>query len=198
MSLARARRAAPPVVPAPVLMLILALALATGPAAAQENEEFEPPEVSLSDFAGTWEGDSVVVGPEAGDTPVETRDLDVVIAPRDGGFRIGWTAFVIRGTPEDPDVERREMTVAFVPTERDYVFRNVESGNPLEGEVLSWARLHGRTLSVYRMRLNEHGGYVVAVYDRTLVDDGMRLFYERLSDGEPVRTFTGHLTRAAP
>lgn len=180
---------------APLAALAL---LAVAPAAAQDVEEFAPPEVALSDFAGTWTGESVVLGPDVPDAAVESRDLNVVITPRDGGFHILWTAVVLRGAPDDPEVERREAIIEFAPTDRDHVFRNVVSGNPLEGEVLSWARLHGRTLSVYRMRLNEHGGYEVAVYDRTLTDDGMDLHYQRFRDGEAVRTITGHLARMTP
>ncbi len=191
-------RAAAPLAALALLALAPVVAPVAAPAAAQGVEDFAPPEVALFDFAGTWTGESVVLGPDVPDAAIEGRDLNVVITPRGGGFHILWTAVVLRGDPDDPEVERREAVIEFERTDRDHVFRNVVSGNPLEGEVLSWARLHGRTLSVYRMRLNEQGGYEVAVYDRTLTDDGMDLHYQRFRDGAAVRTITGHLARMAP
>ena len=62
---------------------------------------------------------------------------------------------------------------------------------------MSWARVHGRTLSIYELTLNEHGGYELTSYDRMLTDLGMELVFQRIRDGEVVRVVRGRLVKVA-
>jgi hypothetical protein len=147
-------------------------------------------------FFGTWEGTAIAEDSESLFFDVTSRDMNVEIRQADGGFRVFWTALLRRGgDPENPDVYRRSAELTFRPAAEPGLYEAESSGNPLEGGVLSWARLHGRTLSVYQLTLNEEGGYELTSYDRTLTGQGMELVFRRLRDGEPVRSVTGRLVK---
>lgn len=154
--------------------------------------------VPIEAFAGSWEGTAVAENADSLYFGVTTRDMNIEIEPVNGGFRLFWTALLRQGgDPEDPDVYRRSAELVFRPAGEPNLFEAESSGNPLNGEVLSWARLHGRTLSVYQLTLNDEGGYELTSYDRTLTGNGMELVFKRLRDGEPVRTVTGRLVKTA-
>jgi hypothetical protein len=69
--------------------------------------------------------------------------------------------------------------------------------DPISGkDPYYWARIHGKTLSVYNIIINDDGGYEMQVYHRTLVgDDGLKVEFQRIRDGSPQRTVTGVLKR---
>ena len=147
-------------------------------------------------FFGFWQGNGVAENADSLYFAVTTRDFDVRIEPADGGFRITWTTIIRSGgDPNNPDVRRREATLTFRPSDRPDVFEATASRNPLEGGVMSWARIEENTLSVYQMTLNDRGGYELTSYDRTLSGVGMELAFRRLRDGEEVRTVTGRLIK---
>ncbi|NBC33214.1 MAG: hypothetical protein GVY13_11115 [Alphaproteobacteria bacterium] len=171
-----------------LLPLLLLVALVS-PAGAQDA-------LSIRAFAGTWEGVGVAENSDSLYFGVTTRDLNVRITPRDSGFEVYWTTLIRSGgTPEEPDVRRREASLTFRPTDDSRVFEAVGSENPLSGGVLSWARLHGNTLSVYQMTLNDRGGYELTSYDRALTGAGMEFVFRRIRDGEPVRTVEGRMVK---
>ncbi|MEE8270699.1 MAG: hypothetical protein V3R98_03060 [Alphaproteobacteria bacterium] len=172
-------------------MLAALLLVAAMPATAAED-------LPLGAFFGTWQGHGVAENADSLYFAITTRDLDVVIKPDGDGFEITWTT-VIRsgGDPNDPDVRRREATLEFRATDRPAVFEAESSGNPLEGDVLSWARITENTLTVYQMVLNDGGGYDLTSYDRTISDLGMELVFRRLRDGDAVRSVTGRLIKTA-
>lgn len=155
-------------------------------------------DLPVSAFFGTWQGNGVAENADSLYFAMTTRDFDVVIEQAGNGFKITWTT-VIRsgGDPNNPDVRRREASLTFEPSGRFSVFEASESGDPLQGGVLSWARIEEKTLSVYQMTLTEDGGFALTSYDRTLTGLGMELSFRRLRDGEQVRTVTGRLVKIA-
>lgn len=172
-----------------VLMSLLLLFVLLRPAGAQDA-------LSIRAFAGTWEGVGVAENSDSLYFGVTTRDLNVTITPRDSGFQVHWTTLIRGGgLREDPDARRRESSLTFRPTDDPLVFEAQSSANPLTGGVLSWARLHGNTLSLYQMTLNDQGGYELTSYDRTLTGAGMDFVFRRIRDGEPVRTVEGRMVK---
>jgi hypothetical protein len=168
-----------------------AIALLVGAAAARAQDT-----LPIEAFSGTWEGSAIAENADSLYFGVTTRDMNVEVRPLEDGFRVAWTAVLRQGgDPENPNIYRRSAELVFRPSDEPNLFEAEGSGNPLEGEVLSWARLHGRTLSVYQLTLNDLGGYELTSYDRTLTGNGMELEFRRLRDGEPVRSVTGRLVK---
>ena len=97
--------------------------------------------------------------------------------------------------PNNPDIRRREATLTFRPSDRADIYEATASESPLDGGVMSWARIDGNTLSIYQMTLNDTGGYELTSYDRTLTGTGMELAFRRLRDGDEVRTVTARLIK---
>ena len=171
--------------------LVMMLLVSVSPLRAQEP-------VSHDAFYGTWQGTGIAENADSLFFAVTARDLDVVVEPVGNGFEIEWTA-VIRGggDPNNPDVRRRSSSLVFQPSGRPTVYIAEGSGDPLTGGSMSWARVHGRTLSVYELTLNDEGGYELTSYDRTLTDLGMELIFQRIRDGEVVRVVRGRLVKVA-
>jgi hypothetical protein len=159
----------------------------------------------IEDFFGTWRGTEVAA--PAG-LEFQADDLDVVIEPYDGGFRMRWTTLDRAGSEAGFTAQPAEAS--FSETERAGVyaydpgggsllsslFAAPESGNPLEGETLLWARLEEAALVVYSLSINPDGGMDLNRYARTLSDDGMVVEYRRRIEGrEPIR-IKGRLERA--
>jgi hypothetical protein len=175
-------------------IMILAVGLAGPLALSAQAQDGEA--ASLADFEGRWVGSGLLDTQDSLFMSMNRRDLDVTIEPFSGGFEVSWTTVSRGGDPEDPELERESSALTFYETDRPGVYEADDSGNPLDGYVMSWARLHGQTLSVYQMGIVEDGGYEVASYDRTLTGPGsMDLHFRRLRDGEPVRAVNGRLTR---
>lgn len=150
---------------------------------------------SLNDFEGRWHGTGLLDTEDSLFMSMNRRDLDVEIEAFSDGFTIYWTTVSRNGDPNNPELERESAELTFYETDRPGVYEADDSGNPLDGYVMSWARLHGQTLSVYQMALVDNGGYEVASYDRLLTAPGeMDLRFRRLRDGEAIRTVNGRLT----
>ncbi len=153
-------------------------------------------DLPVSAFYGTWQGSGVAENADSLFFAMTTRDFDVVIEEASDGFTVTWTT-VIRsgGDPNNPDIRRRQSSLTFEPADRPGVYESTDSGDPLEGGVLSWARVRENTLSIHQMTLNDSGGFELTTYDRTITDVGMELSFRRLRDGEQVRTVTGRLIK---
>ena len=153
-------------------------------------------DLPISAFFGTWQGSGVAENADSLYFALTTRDFDVVIEDASDGFTVTWTTIIRSGgDPNNPDVRRRQASLTFEPAERPGVFEATESGDPLDGDILSWARINGNTLSVHQMVLNDNGGFELTTYDRTITDVGMELSFRRLRDGEQVRAVTGRLIK---
>ena len=101
------------------------------------------------------------------------------------------------GEPGRPNVRRRTQTLAFAPGQIAGQYRGTESGDPLNGGRMVWARLAGQTLTIYSLEFGEGGRYEMETYARTLVGTGMDLNYSRVSEGERVRGVKGRLVKQA-
>jgi len=166
------------------------LLLGAGAASAQDL----PPAA----FFGTFQGSGYAENRDSLYFGTTVRDLDVVIAPMGGGFSVTWTT-VIRGggDPSKPNSRRKTQTVDFAPGGEAGVFRGTPSGDPLSGNPYIWARIEGRTLTVYIFNIVTGGAYEMQSYARTLSGQGMDLVFSRIRDGEPVRSARAKLTKLA-
>lgn len=155
-------------------------------------------EHAIDPFIGTYRGHSIADN-AAGLLP---RDLSVVIARRDKGFSVEWTTVI----HEAAGVSRRNSyTITFIPTRRPNIYSSAMKTNvfggrqamdPLQGDPFFWARIRGRTLTVYALMITDEGGYEMQVYERTLSDGGdLELDFSRVRDGQVLRNITGRLER---
>lgn len=184
-----------------LLAVLLALVLPFGTALAQtETPESPEPTVAISDFVGNWQGMGVLETEDSLFFAMNRRDLDVTIDGDDRRFTVEWTTVRRSGDdPDAPEIRRESASLTFSSADHPHVYEASSSESPLDGGTMSWARLHGQTLSVYQMAITEGGGYAVSTYDRTLLDGGdMALRFVRLEDGEPVREVNGQLSRVSP
>ena len=168
--------------------LALTLWLGIGAASAQD--------VSIKAFKGQWGGSAVANNRDSLYFGVTIRDLDVTITPKAGNFTIAWTTVIRRGgTPGNPKVRKKSVTMAFVSAGRKGVWRLANSGDMLRGSPYGWARIAKRTLTIYLMEIDARGIYTLARYARKLSGSGMDLEFTALRDGEPARIVRGKMVR---
>ena len=184
-----------------IILIALALAFASVPVAAQQQQrqpQRQPQQVSPAAFYGTWSGGGVAENRDSIYFNMTARDIDVVIRPADNGFTVSW-ATVIRqgGDVANPNQRRRETVRTLRPAPQGGYWRCAESGEVFEGKETCWARITGKTLTLYQMTIMPNGAYELEQYDRTLSDTGMNLKFTRMRDREPVRTVTGKLVKTA-
>lgn len=174
---------------AAVLLLLAGLA-AGGPAArAADNLPFEA-------FFGRFSGGGIASNEDSLFFAVTARDFDVTISPAGKGFRVEWTSVIRRGgTPEKPRIRRKSASKVLMPAGRTGVFHGITSGDPLKGKEMCWARIEGRTLSVFLMTVDDNGIYELQEYDRKLTGNGMDLVFRSWRDGDRLRTVTGKLVK---
>ena len=171
--------------------LVLAVAVLSAPVTAAAG--FDQP---ASAFFGTFTGTGVAKNRDSIYFAVTVRDLDVRIRPAAAGFRLHWTTIIRRGgDPARPDIRRKSATKTLIPAGAPGIFRCADSGDPLAGKELCWARIRGATLSLFLMTVGEAGTYELQQYDRTLTGTGMTLTFKRLRDGDEVRVVKGRLAK---
>jgi hypothetical protein len=172
-----------------VLSLALGLAATAPPAIAAET--------GLDRFFGDYTGRSIEATPDQG---LEPRDLDVKIGPHGKGFIIVWTTVIYRAkTPTRKtyavEFERTDRAGIFASAMHRDLFGHEEPLDPLKGEPYVWARLAGRTLTIFALLITDEGGYEIQTYERTLTDDGLELRYTRDRNGKIQPAVTGSLKR---
>jgi hypothetical protein len=170
-------------------LALLLVALLPAPAQAQDAK--------IAEFSGTYQGSGVAEGRDNVYFTIVARDLDVTVKPTDGGFDVTWTT-ITQGTTRGQRVVRKTETVSFAKTEKPNVFRAATPVEPMSGAPYYWARISGRSLTVYAMTIAGSGAYELTSWARTLNPNGMDLVFRRLSDGEAVRTVRGKLVKVAP
>jgi GH43 family beta-xylosidase len=62
------------------------------------------------------------------------------------------------------------------------MFASPETGNPLEGETLLWARIDTDMLAVYSLTIDENGGFDLGHYSWTKTEDGLLLHYREQTE----------------
>ncbi len=151
---------------------------------------------AISPFVGEYRGRSI----DAAGTDLSERDLHVKILRRDDGFEVRWTT--IKHTPQGDTT--KSYAVTFIPTRRENIFTSAmktnvfggrEAHDPLKGDPLFWARIRGRTLTIFGMLITDDGGYEMQTYDRILTEQGMELQFSRVRNGEVLRAIRGELER---
>jgi len=158
----------------------------------------------LEAFFGTYVGVAHVEDFRTGEE--ERRHMDIVIEPYDAGFRLHWVnVSLVDGRRDLPGVERRVQTVLFEPSDtRDFYveveegspFREREATRPMRGDPVRWAAIDGQTLHVNSFVVLDDGRYELQTYDRVLTDEGLRIEFQRIEDGELIRRITGNAVRA--
>lgn len=107
-------------------------------------------------------------------------DFTVSIESRGDGFTVRWPP---------------RIAVDFEPANRPGVFRDAQTGKPMSGDPVYWARVDSGGLVVYSMQLDEHGGYNIGSYAYVPAADGLDLVIRRIKvGGDPVE-FSGKLER---
>jgi hypothetical protein len=171
-------------------LVLIGMILAASPAWGQE--------ALPESFHGDWQGKELAVKEGSPDLDATAKDLSVRIEPDDGGFRMSWTALSRKGS--DGTLSRDPLEARFEPTDRPGVFAfdseqsslllglfgDPSTSNPLEGEPLLWARLEGKTLSVYGLTINADGGFDLYQHVRTLTDEGMAARYTHRTEHEAI------------
>jgi hypothetical protein len=154
--------------------------------------------LDIKAFFGTFAGSGIADGEDTTYFGVTQRDLDVRIAAAGEGFSVAWTTVLRQGgDPQNPNVRRRATTMNFVPGPRPGLFRAVESGDPMMGDMLVWARIARSTLSIHLFTVLPDGRHEIQTYARTVSGNGMDLVYTRVVDGERVRRVRGKLVKNA-
>jgi len=152
---------------------------------------------TIKDFAGRYVGSAITrVKQPARYNSVRDRDLDVTIkTSTDGGFELTWTTVFRYRWLKNKKRKQRTTTVTFDPAGRPGLWRAAGSGEPLQGKLMIWARLEGKSLYVYVVAASDGGGLVTATYKRTLSRDGLWLEFFSVRNGQRVRHVTGSLRR---
>ena len=174
------------------MQTLWALAILLAPAAAAAQ--------GIDVFVGRFTGESTQVSGK----DESKRDLTVEISKDGAGFLITWKTVIHKASGKDE--EQPADKVRFVPTRRDNIYSAASRQDmfgkqvpidPISGkDPYYWARISGKTLSVYNIIINDDGGYEMQVYQRTITDDGgMKVEFQRIRDGAPQRTVTGMLKR---
>lgn len=149
----------------------------------------------LAAFVGSYHGSGIAATLGGATTAAAPRDFDIEILAEGGGFRVVWTSVEYRVLQGANNQRALSQAASFLPTDRPGVYRSAKPGDPAAGETLYWARIRGRTLSVYGVAYEPDGGYVVHVWDRTLVPEGLELSFRSDVGGRIVRTAAGKLVR---
>lgn len=148
-------------------------------------------------FVGNYSGSAEV---DLYDGTKAKRDMSVSISESKTGFIVRWSST----THRDGRAKEKSYRIVFVPTERSDVFAAAMKLNvfghqvpldPMKGEPYVWARIKGDTLSVYSLFVNGDGGYELQQFDRSLVEGGLQLEFQRVSNGVAQRSISTFLTR---
>jgi hypothetical protein len=125
------------------------------------------------------------------------RDFELSIVPLEpDGFEISWTTVKRKGdSPNSLEVSISRNTAKFRASGEPGVYHGVENGAPLDGGTMTWARLQGDVLTVYRMVIEQSGVPELHVYRRMITAKGLELYFTALRDGKMVRTVRGRYTR---
>jgi hypothetical protein len=155
-------------------------------------------DASIADFFGSYAGNAI----SSSEDGLQKRDLSVRIKDAgDGRFIVDWITFTRK---KDGRRKRKNYSITFRSTPREGIFGSAMRVDkfggavpldPIKGDPYVWARLRGRTLSVYALIITDDGGYEMQVYDRTLSDEGLELRFSRIRDGNQLKLIKGTLVR---
>ena len=148
-------------------------------------------------FVGVYSGSAQVES--NGET--SQRDMSVNIEAIDSGFRVNWKS--ISHKP-DGRIKEKEYTISFRPTRRDGIYSSAMGVNlfgnpvpldPMKGDPYVWGRIIGDTLTVFSLLIDQNGGYEMQEYNRTVTEGGLDLEYERIRNGEKLKSISVFLKK---
>jgi hypothetical protein len=154
----------------------------------------------IEPFFGQYRGKAVI----GDDAETSIRDLDVSIEPDGEYFKINWSTATRRG---DGEIKHKSYSISFAPSGRPDIYRSAMRtdmfGNrvpmdPLRGDPFVWCRIAEKTLTVYALLIDDVGRYDLQIYERTLVDNGLKLKFTRLREAEPPKVISAFLERIGP
>jgi hypothetical protein len=154
-------------------------------------------DLDIAAFYGRWQGNAISETDRSITFAVTARDLDVVIQPAGNGFRVSWTTIRRqKGDPTNPTLEKRAAELVFRPAGKPGIWRAEGASDPLAGS-FAWAGVQGRALTINVMTIGTGGAYEMQSFVRRLSDMGMELEFDRIVDGDKVRTAKGRLVKVA-
>jgi len=153
---------------------------------------------TIADFAGSYKGTAEI---RSEDGTTRKRDMSVDISVTKKGFKVEWSTVTYK-----PDGSAKEKTysIDFIPTDRSGVFAAAMRKNvfghevqldPMKGEPYVWSHLHGDTLTVFSLFVDEQGEYEMQQFSRTLADGGLQLEFSSVRNGEKQRAISTFLKR---
>ena len=170
------------------LFLVIGIFGQLNAASAQSADAIDP-------FIGSYVGRSDAEG-------LDKRDMAVTIRHADkGGFTVDWNTVTYKSGGR---ANRKAYSITFNPSKRPGVFASAMRRNkfgaavpldPIEGEPFVWARMEGKTLSVFALSIDDDGTYDMQTYERSLSAEGLDLAFTRIRDGSAPRTVRGQLRR---
>ena len=121
------------------------------------------------------------------------RDFELAVGPLEGGgFEIAWATVKRKGSdPNSLVSEVSEHRSRFQPSDKPGVFLGVNNGTLFGDGPITWARLQGNVLVVYRMEVDENGAAELHVYQRMLTKKGLELFFTATRDNIEIRSVRG-------
>ena len=172
--------------------LLVALLLASAGVGAARAED-----VQIAAFYGRYEGTAITEKLEGLYYGIGASDIDVEIGQTSAGFFIQWTA-VNRDSadPSDLAVRRVQTRLEFVPSGHSGTYHPVGTAAEI-GAAFAWATVSGQTLRIQLVDLDEHGGFELQTYERTLTDLGITLEFSRVRNGEQVLFLRGRTIKVA-
>ncbi len=153
-------------------------------------------DASLKKFFGSYSGYGFAQDSKGPFLNTE-RDFELAIRPLEpDGFEVSWTTVKRKGS--NPNALKTVMSrhaSSFRPAGKPGIYHDVTNGNPLEGGLLSWARLQGDFLTVYRLVIQESGIPELHIYRRMRTAKGLELLFNALRGDKIVRTVRGRYKR---
>lgn len=146
-------------------------------------------------FEGQWRGTAVE---NSDGIDLDAPDLSLRLEPIDNGFELEWTG-PGGGRESARFVETGEQPGVFAAQASKggwLGFMSSGAVDPLAGDPLTWARLDGDTLVVYKLVLDDRGAFTLDRHEASLQDGMLRLYLSRRAHGEPVRSLAARLDRA--
>ncbi len=149
-------------------------------------------DAQIEDFFGSYTGFGFATD-RSGPFIRTERDFELAIGPLEGGgFEIAWATVKRKGSdPNSLESEVSQHRTQFRPSDKPGVFLGVDNGTLFDAVPVTWARLQGNALIVYRMEVDENGVVELHVYQRMLTAKGLELFFTATRDNRPIRSVRG-------
>ena len=150
--------------------------------------------LSINDFRGIWRGAELAAPTTGSSVPRTLQDLDMKILPlEDGRIEMAWyTSMPLNDADKNSDAMNATL-LTFTPSDHPGVWHALSAWRDYSDEVAVWARLAGRTLTVYHMIVEANGAFRMNIYRRTLAGSKIVFEYTYLRDGKVQSVAVGDL-----